>query len=173
ANYFVGQDPRRWRSGVPMFRRVRYHDVAPGIDIDYYEQGGGLEFDVVIRPGTDPSQARFTMDAPFRLDASGDLRMGAEDSTMTPRAPAVYQDIGGVRHRVDGRFTISANREIGFDIPKYDKSRPLIIDPALVPSTFVGMALEAPQAVASDAQGAMYVAGSTPVQGPSVGFVAN
>ena len=55
ANYFIGNNPKRWRTNVPTYSRVRYHHVYPGIDLIYYgNQGGQLEYDFVVAPGANP-----------------------------------------------------------------------------------------------------------------------
>jgi hypothetical protein len=35
SSYFVGKDPRKWRTDVPTYARVEYRDVYPGIDLVY------------------------------------------------------------------------------------------------------------------------------------------
>src|SRR3984957_3739583 len=54
ANYFVGNDPQKWRSNVPDFGRVKCDAVYPGIDLVYYGTQGRLESDYVVSPGADP-----------------------------------------------------------------------------------------------------------------------
>jgi hypothetical protein len=36
VNYLIGANPAQWRTGLPTFARVRYHDVYRGIDLIYY-----------------------------------------------------------------------------------------------------------------------------------------
>src|SRR5262245_15492683 len=36
ANYFIGDDPAAWRTGVPLSSRVKADDIYPGIDVVYY-----------------------------------------------------------------------------------------------------------------------------------------
>ena len=79
SNYFLGNDPKKWRTNVPNYAKVRYQDVYPGIDLVFYgkESGAGvesevrnqkaegqgpepvaeqrqLEYDFVVSPGADP-----------------------------------------------------------------------------------------------------------------------
>jgi hypothetical protein len=58
SNYFIGNDPARWRTDVPQFGQVRYREVYPGIDVVFYGNGNKLEYDFVLRPGADPSRIR-------------------------------------------------------------------------------------------------------------------
>ena len=42
ANYFLGNDPKKWRTNVPTYARVKYKDVYQGVDLVYYgSQSGG------------------------------------------------------------------------------------------------------------------------------------
>jgi hypothetical protein len=73
SNYFLGNDPEKWRTNVPNYAKVKYQGVYPGIDLVYYgtESGvrsqeseepqthGELEFDFVVAPGADPGAIRF------------------------------------------------------------------------------------------------------------------
>jgi hypothetical protein len=56
SNYFIGNNPKKWRTNVPTYAKVRYQDVYPGVDLVYYgNQGGELEYDFVVSPSADPS----------------------------------------------------------------------------------------------------------------------
>ena len=57
SNYFLGNDPAKWRQGVPQFARVRYENVYPGINLVFYGNQGQLEYDFQVEPGSDPAQA--------------------------------------------------------------------------------------------------------------------
>jgi hypothetical protein len=54
SNYFIGRDPKKWRTNVPTYARVRYTDVYPGVDLIYYGNQQQLEYDLVVAPHTDP-----------------------------------------------------------------------------------------------------------------------
>ena len=56
VNYFLGADASRWRRGVPVFTRVRYREIYPGVDLDYYGSGSELEYDLIVAPGADPER---------------------------------------------------------------------------------------------------------------------
>ena len=57
SNYFLGNDPAKWRNGVPQFARVRYENIYPGINLVFYGNQGRLEYDFQVAPGSDPAQA--------------------------------------------------------------------------------------------------------------------
>src|SRR5688572_21447576 len=43
ANYFIGKDPSKWRTGVPTYAKVQYADIYRGIDLVYYGAQRQLE----------------------------------------------------------------------------------------------------------------------------------
>lgn len=51
GNYFIGQDPQKWRTDIPHYARIQYRGVYPGIDMMCYGQGRQLEYDLVVAPG--------------------------------------------------------------------------------------------------------------------------
>src|SRR5207248_10151509 len=104
----------------------------------YYAHSEGIEFDIVAAPGSDPGQIRLKFNTQVRLEPSGDLQFGEGDAAMTLRAPAIYQERLGGRQHINGVFVVQNDDEVLFDVPKYDRSRALIIDPVLVASTFLG-----------------------------------
>jgi len=56
CNYFLGNDPAKWRTDVPNYSVVIYEDIYPGIDLKYYGNGKQMEYDFIVSPGADPSQ---------------------------------------------------------------------------------------------------------------------
>jgi beta-propeller repeat-containing protein len=139
ANYFIGDDPARWRSGVPTFGRVEYHDVYPGIDLVYYGTQGQLEYDFIANPGSDPRTIALRFDGADRLEvASGGLVIHTAAGVVRQKRPSLYQEIGGGRQAVTGSFVLRGRQEVGFRVGRYDHSRPLFIDPVLIYSTYIG-----------------------------------
>ena len=114
SNYFIGNDPKKWRTNVPTYAKVRYQDVYPGVDLEYYgNQGGQLEYDFVVAPGADPNQIKLSFVGAdgMRMDAaSGDLvlKVGKEDVRF--RKPVVYQPAMTVAAVYDRRPQSSTNR---------------------------------------------------------------
>jgi hypothetical protein len=165
SNYIIGNDPAKWHTGVPNFGRVRYEGVYPGIDLVYYGNRGQLEYDFLAAPGSDPSaiRMRFTGARHMRVAADGDLVLAAGSEELRFRKPTVYQaSADGRRTAVSGRFVLRGANQAGFQLATYDHSRPLVIDPAIVRSTYLGgKGKDIGYSVAVDEQGAVYVTGES------------
>ena len=56
SNYFMGNDPKKWRTNVPNYAKVKYAKVYPGVDLVYYGNQGNLEYDFVVSPGANPGR---------------------------------------------------------------------------------------------------------------------
>jgi hypothetical protein len=139
-NYFVGNDSTKWRTGIPTFGRVKYSGIYPGIDVVYYGQQRQLEFDFVVAPGADPREIGLRIQTGGRLALvkSGDLRVKSGGSSFELRHPEIYQLENGKKRFVAGRFVLRTDHLIGFQIGEYDHHQPLVIDPALAYSTYLG-----------------------------------
>src|SRR5207248_1986372 len=137
ANYFIGNDPTKWRPNVPIYAKVRYEDLYPGIDLIYYGSHSALEYDFVVRPRANPNRIVLDVQGADRLevDAEGDLVLHTAAGAIHQRKPVIYQEIGGVRNQIAGGYVLKGRRHVGFHVATYDRSRPLVIDPVLFYST--------------------------------------
>ncbi|HUR81162.1 MAG TPA: SBBP repeat-containing protein, partial [Thermoanaerobaculia bacterium] len=163
TNYLIGNDRRQWHTGVPSYRRVRYADVWRGVDLVWHGAQNALEYDFVVAPGADPARIAIEVDGAkrLRIDAAGNLVAETAAGEVIQRAPVVYQDGPRGRTRVAGKYALR-RRRVTFDVAAYDNSRPLIIDPVLTYSTFLGGALnEEAFGVAVDGLRNAYVTGPT------------
>jgi uncharacterized repeat protein (TIGR01451 family) len=182
SNYFVGGRRKAWHTGVPAYEKVRYASVYPGVDLVYYGKQGQLEYDFRVAPGADPRRIRlrFEGSSSVRLDEQGDLIISAESGDVRQLKPVAYQQTGGERVAVAASYTVDVDGRVGFEVGDYDRTRPLVIDPVLIYSTYLGgTGAEQGLAVAVDSAGSAYVAGSTasldfpgpsPVQSVNAGF---
>ena len=168
ANYLLGSNPSLWRRDVPTYRRVTYHEVYPRIDVTYYGGPQGLEFDFLVAPGGDPNVIRLAFDASVRVDDSGNIALDEEDGRVVLRAPSTYQLREGTRQPAASRFVRLTAMEIGLEVDDYDRSLPLVIDPVLAFSTFVGGGgSEAAYDVAVNGEGEAYIVGSATADFPA------
>lgn len=169
ANYFLGNDPARWRTGVPAYQRVRVTDVYPGINLLHYGNQQELEYDFEIAPGVDPRRIamRFTGADKVRVDvATGDLLLTLGDHELRQPKPVLYQIVGGQRKMIAGGYELESPATIRFSIGDYDPRLPLVIDPIVSYSKlFSGPGDDTFWATAVDAQGNVYLAGETLTRG--------
>jgi hypothetical protein len=167
TNHLTGPDPSRWVLGVPGYGSVTYEQPYPGIDVVYRGAGSGLEYDFVVAPGADPGRIALAFDRSVAVDGSGDLLIDLPGGPVRHEKPLVFQEIAGSRRLVEGRYVLRTTgaggaTTVGFGLGSYDRSRPLVIDPVVVYSTFLGGPLgDAVNAIAVDAAGHAYVAGTT------------
>jgi hypothetical protein len=169
SNYFIGNDPRKWHSGVSQFARVEYQHVYPGVDLVYYGNQRQLEYDFRVAPGADPNQIAMSFKGASAHVDAGDVVLSTADGDLRFRAPRIYQPASqneGAAHSsndttVAGGFRVLAGNKIGFTVGTYDHSRELVIDPQINYFTYLGMGGESLVNVAIDSSDNIYVAGST------------
>lgn len=166
ANYLVGNDPSRWLRELPTYKQLRYTGLYEGIDLVYYSRDGELEYDFVVRPNADPSRIRMKLagkHAPT-IDGQGNLRLDGPEGTLRLHKPVLYQHIDGEKKTLAGDYVLLAKNEVGFRVPAYDRSKPLVIDPTfklLYSSYLTGFHDEQVGGMALDAQSNAYVVGRT------------
>ncbi|MBN1211207.1 MAG: SBBP repeat-containing protein [candidate division Zixibacteria bacterium] len=141
SNFFQGNDVTRWRSGVADYNELIYVDIYPGIDLKYYFNENMLEYDLIVAPGADLSKVRIKYQgAPsLGLNEAGELAVSTGRDLIIEQRPLIYQLTGDKLEPVKGKFVLYPNRSFGFELTdSYDPTRPLIIDPRLNYSTYMG-----------------------------------
>ena len=163
VNYILGNDPTNWKINIPTYGAILYKNVYPGIDMKFYGTNNQLEYDIIVSPQADPSKVLLSYQGVKKLSLSptGDLEISLGEGSLIQKKPHVYQTISGARKEIEGRFIVAGNT-YGFEVAPYDKGYPLIIDPVLVYSTYLGgNDYDDVWAIAIDGSGNVYVAGRT------------
>jgi hypothetical protein len=140
-NFFLGNDRSRWRSNVATFRVVRYQGLYDGVDVRMLQRNGRLEYDVLLAPGADLQQVviRAIGISGMDVDADGGLILHTAAGPLRQTAPTTWEELSdGTTRRLDSRFRKIDAERYGFDVPARSGEFPLIIDPGLEWSTFLG-----------------------------------
>jgi uncharacterized protein (TIGR03437 family) len=153
SNYYLGNDPKKWRTDVPHFARVRYHDVYPGIDVIYYgDAQGKLEYDFIVQAGANPHQIQIAFNRHVHTTSEGDLLIAG----LRQHRPKVYQD----GREVACDYIVDRERRVQLALANYDGSQALTIDPVIEYSTYLGgNADDNASAIGVGSDGSAYVGG--------------
>jgi Beta-propeller repeat len=164
SNYLLGSDPQQWRTNIANYAKVKYDDVYPGIDMIYYGNGRQLEYDFIVAAGADPSSIKLSVDGArkMRLDERGDLVLSVSGGEVRQLKPFVYQEVNGVKKEIAAQYVLRGKSQVGFIVAEYDMTRPLVIDPVLSYSTYLGgSGADLARGIAVDRWGKAYVTGQT------------
>jgi hypothetical protein len=131
SSYFLGSDPKKWRTNIPNFGKVQYEDIYPGIDLVFHAIQGQLEYDFVLHPGTSPETIaiEFTGAKDIRLSSRGELVLETGRGQICFHKPVAYQEDQGHRRAVQARYRRIQKHRVGFAVGAYDSRKTLIIDP--------------------------------------------
>ena len=165
-NFYIGPDPGRWRSDVPAFAAVAFRHLYPGIDVRLHERARLLEYEVRLDPGAALDRVVLRADGAsgLRIEDNGALALDAKSGTLRQSPPVSWEELpGGHRRFVASRFRRIDDHRYGFDVDERDPSRPLVIDPGIVWSTFLGGSgsdFIGPAIAARDGSGDVFVGGT-------------
>jgi hypothetical protein len=187
--------------GAPALGSVTYAEAWTGVSVQYDAVADGIvKSTYTVAPGADASQIRLRYNVPVTLNADGSLMLRLDQGLMTEAAPIAWQDIEGRRVPVAVAFTLTpgpspegrgeqpplpgnAVRSLGegwgeggvvsFSIGDYDARYPLTIDPTYQWHSFLGSgSADFAYAIALDASGSIYIAGTSPASWEGDGGVA-
>ena len=203
VNYLIGNDPEKWKTNIPTYQDVVYKNIYKNIDMKFYGNNHQLEYDIIVKPGANPSHIKLAYEGieDLRVTEERNMEMYLKEGKIIQKKPYIYQEIGGKRVEVEGRFNILETRGkkqegrysslkkskskiqnlsstqtcprhregigepkfvFGFHVASYDRRYPLIIDPVLVYSTYLGgSSLDRGYDIAVDTSGNAYITGLT------------
>ncbi|MCD6250537.1 MAG: SBBP repeat-containing protein, partial [candidate division Zixibacteria bacterium] len=165
CNYFIGNDPNEWHTDVPNYTAVLYEQVYDGIDLKYYGNGKQMEYDFIVSPGADFSQIQIDYEGAesISVNISGELVVETEWGEVVEQKPVIYQMVNNTRIPVTGVYSLKDDNSFGFKMTgDFDSSLPLVIDPVLSYSTYLGgNGDDYGVSIAVDGSGSAYVTGHT------------
>lgn len=144
VNYFIGNNPKEWIKDIPTFGKIRYQELYDGIDVVFYGNQSQLEYDIVVKPGAELSKVAFEYEGIEELSTNEDndlIALLKSRDFLIFKKPIIYQEIEGKVVKLNGNYNVLKKDDkhiISFNIEDYDKQYPLIIDPIVVYSTYLG-----------------------------------
>src|SRR5690606_14124512 len=137
--FYLGNDPKRWQSGVGVYRNVDYHNLYPGIDVHFSSDEGHAKYDFIVKPGGDPRDIRLQFEGldGIKLEA-GNLILATSVGTIRELKPFAYQYVDGTRIEVACRYSLKGNILTYVFPDGYDRTKILTIDPTIVFATLTG-----------------------------------
>lgn len=164
VNYYIGNDPKKWHRNIPTYAQVKYSQVYPGVDLVFYGNQRKLEYDFVVAPGADPSVIRMNLAGArkLRVNSRGDIVVSVPGGEVALQKPLIYQNKNGQRQEIAGAYALQ-DGHISFAVARYDRREPLIVDPILNYSTYLGGGSDdnSGYSIAVDSTGDAYISGET------------
>src|SRR3972149_2802771 len=162
-NYFIGRNKNDWKRNISTFGQATYRNLYPGIDLTYKGKGGRLKYEFAVSPKANYKDIKFVYEGndSLKLDKQGNLLISAPWGNLKDERPYVYQLIKGKRVPIEASFAIKDD-SVGFSLGGHNPNLPLLIDPGLLYSTFLGAGgSDQSRSLALDASGNAYITGST------------
>jgi len=179
VNYFKGNEPSKWKTNIPAYKAVVYNDIYRDVDMKFYGNNKQLEYDIIVKPGADLSDVKFSYDGIKNLKVTdkGELEISLKNGKLIQKKPYIYQEINGKRVEINGKFKLltdssgalkralagkSGKFAYSFEVASYDKNHTLVIDPVLSYSSYLGGSMDDyAYAIAVDNLGNAYITGQT------------
>jgi hypothetical protein len=165
SNYFLGNDPDKWFTGVRNYREVLYPEVYKGVDLRFCLTEDRLKYEFIVAPDSEPSNIQLRYEGVEDIavhSETGDLVITTAIGTLYDEAPLAYQTTGFFDQVIPCSFLVQDDAILTFQVGDFDETLPLIIDPGLVFSTLLGSNnFDPPNAIEEDAEGNTLIVGSS------------
>jgi hypothetical protein len=166
-NYFIGNEPSKWQTDVPNYKKIRFKEVYKGIDLVYYGNQKRVKYDFVVKPGEDTEQILLKYDfggkeGSIEINQKGELVIKTQVGVIIEKKPYCYQKINGKEIEIPIKYNVVGDGTYRFLVDEYEKGCDLVIDPEIVYSTYLGgLNEDSGTSIAVDNQGNAYVTGQT------------
>ncbi|MCK7559710.1 SBBP repeat-containing protein [Chitinophaga sedimenti] len=138
SNYFIGNDPKMWASGVLSYQSITYKDLYPNVDLHVYSDGGQMKYDLIVHPGADPSKIALQYTGAEKMSIKEQLVIQTSVGEAMELMPFAYQYVDNQRVTVKVSYQLKGNNVTYKISGRYDNAYPLVIDPNVVFSTLTG-----------------------------------
>lgn len=129
SNFYLGNDPSKWKTDIQSFSAVRVENMYPGIDVKYYTYNDKIKFDILVEPGANPSLIKVKYEGADKIEViKGELVITTSLGIVKELKPYAYQVVGGTKVEIPCSYVL-ANNQVSYKIQGYNKNAPLVIDP--------------------------------------------
>ena len=160
---FVGNDASKWQRDGTTFQTIHVGEAWPGVMVDLTAHGNNVEKLFTVSPHADPKAIRVKVSGAekLRVDSDGSLVMKTGNGDVAFTRPVAYQAVQGRRREVAVSYQLQLHNGYSFTLGEYDPDQPLVIDPLLQSTYLAGSGGDNGEAIAVDAAGNVYIAGSS------------